>query len=470
MQDSEISTFIACPLLGLTPFRENKSMNTSFLYRPLSYLCRFLPRRRLSRVVVVGLCLQLCFIPELLCGADKHFSVHGLDKENALPRLLPARTVAIEFIKYQSSNVFHYRAIIHDPQHSSTKGITPVELGQSKPIDDAIRAWYKQLSAHAVNQPFEEPDNQKRQGLGSLLSGLLWKKLVPFLRPGDTIIMVPDGDLHFVPWCALPSAKSGGFLLEDFSIALAPSVSRIQRTLSHSEVSMKGALLVGGIDYGAPDSPHKPLPETYEEVLSISRLAGAPAKMMLLAGKEATKQAVIQNLPSYRYVHLATHANYQLDQAPWFSSNVFFAAANPIVAKTNALRSKCSLTPGELMAGVNAFQGVEMVVLSAGGTSLGEVVPGEGSISLPSAFHKNGVRTVVGSLWDVDRNVNKVIMIEMYRNLWTNKLSKLRALQNAQLSFIYGYDRWTGQISERRTRVANPPQTWASFVLSGDWR
>jgi len=132
------------------------------------------------------------------------------------------------------------------------------------------------------------------------------------------------------------------------------------------------------------------------------------------------------------------------------------------------------------------LRAVDLVVLSACETGLGENLPGsgmkaggEGLLGLQRAFHVAGVETLVASLWSVDDDATKVLMTEFYRNLWDNKLGKLAALRQAQLTMLKEYDPATQtlerglksaepQSAERKQRL--PPYYWAAFVLSGDWR
>ena len=77
-------------------------------------------------------------------------------------------------------------------------------------------------------------------------------------------------------------------------------------------------------------------------------------------------------------------------------------------------------------------------------------------------------------------------MVAFYTNLWENKLPKLEALRQAQLTMLREYDAKTGKLrGAGAVRPAAPgrldktweaggkslsPFYWASFVLSGDWK
>ena len=79
------------------------------------------------------------------------------------------------------------------------------------------------------------------------------------------------------------------------------------------------------------------------------------------------------------------------------------------------------------------LRSVELVVLSACETGLGEVAGGEGLLGLQRAFQAAGAKTVVASLWKVDDAVTCDLMKRFYHNLWSKRMSKVEALRDAQL-------------------------------------
>ena len=76
-----------------------------------------------------------------------------------------------------------------------------------------------------------------------------------------------------------------------------------------------------------------------------------------------------------------------------------------------------------------------MVVLSACETGIGKLQRGEGIISLARAFAYAGAKSIVTSLWSVNDQKTKDLMLLFYKNLRKGK-SKSEALREAKLSFI----------------------------------
>jgi CHAT domain-containing protein len=116
---------------------------------------------------------------------------------------------------------------------------------------------------------------------------------------------------------------------------------------------------------------------------------------------------------------------------------------------------------------------VELAVLSACETGLGEVAGGEGVLGLQRAFQVAGARTTITSLWKVDDLATKQLMERFYDNYWRKNLGTLEALREAQLFLLQeGVKRGMVRVEQPKdlTPPRTPPYYWAPFVLAGDWR
>src|SRR5262249_18767782 len=81
-----------------------------------------------------------------------------------------------------------------------------------------------------------------------------------------------------------------------------------------------------------------------------------------------------------------------------------------------------------------ALDPLELAVLSACETGLGEAATREGVVGLQRAFHVAGAHNVVASLWKVDDEATAALMVLFYHHLWQDKQPPLAALRNAQLA------------------------------------
>ena len=95
------------------------------------------------------------------------------------------------------------------------------------------------------------------------------------------------------------------------------------------------------------------------------------------------------------------------------------------------------------------LRGLDLVVLSACQTALGDVVNGEGVFGLQRGFKKAGANSILMSLWEVDDEVTHIFMTEFYR-AWTSGMTKTQAMKKAQAI-----------IQERYP----DPHDWAAFIL-----
>jgi CHAT domain-containing protein len=118
------------------------------------------------------------------------------------------------------------------------------------------------------------------------------------------------------------------------------------------------------------------------------------------------------------------------------------------------------------------LSGVELAVLSACETGLGEVAGGEGLLGLQRAFQVAGAQAVVASLWKIGDEPTRALMARFYENLWRKNQPPAAALREAQLSMLRG-GLWRGVGGIKRETDGPgsdrlPPLYWAAFLLSTD--
>lgn len=145
-----------------------------------------------------------------------------------------------------------------------------------------------------------------------------------------------------------------------------------------------------------------------------------------------------ERMGNTKIIHLATHACISENEE---AGNRIFLEDEPLFIH-------------ELYAMDNQ---AEMVVLSACETGLGELKKGEGVMSLSRAFAYSGVPSTTMSLWSVNDESTKNLMVEYYRQLKDEK-SKHIALANAQKEYLKTAD----------TKTKYHPFYWAAFVHYGD--
>src|SRR5262249_32967210 len=155
------------------------------------------------------------------------------------------------------------------------------------------------------------------------------------------------------------------------------------------------------------------LPATRDEIEQVERLA-RPRKAVIHKGTEADTAHILQSLPKARWAHLATHGFFadpqfrsylQLDASqfrrlaperatagarnPLVLSGLVFAGANQ--PSRDPAHDDGGILTAEVIAGLPLHE-LELAVLSACETGVGEVAGGEGVFGLQRAFHLAGTQ------------------------------------------------------------------------------
>jgi len=364
-----------------------------------------------------------------------------------------------------------------------------------------------------------------RGDAASRLRSSVWGPIAKVL--GDdvqTVYVCPDGALSALPWAALPGAADGHVLLEDYTFAVVPSGPFLLEQLSRpaDKDGAAGVLLaVGGVRYdrdGAPaDKTGRPwpaLPATDRERAGVVAAAGKlpkPPAVVELSGADADVAQLVKDLPAARWAHLATHGFFAAPKSEerehLFRPDDFLMGAkgercgaaerNPLTLSGLVLAGANQpadgdggVLTGEVIAGLD-LDNMDLAVLSACQTGLGEAATGEGVFGLQRAFHSAGTKNVVASLWKVDDEAAAALMNLFYYHLWEKGEPPLEALHHAQLELYRnpqgvpalargrGAVRWDEAVAAVTKPPADPKEAprrpaavkdWAAFVLSGAGR
>jgi CHAT domain-containing protein len=177
-----------------------------------------------------------------------------------------------------------------------------------------------------------------------------------------------------------------------------------------------------------------------------------------LTDNSATEDGFRKYASQYNILHLATHAYTDPDNSN-LSGIIFKVEETDSNLIKNAsfeyvdgkLEHDNILHAYEIQ---NMHLNADLVVLSACETGIGKYQPGEGTMSLARAFKYANCPNIVTSLWKVDDESTKEIMIYFYGNLGKG-MGKADALAEAKRSF-------------RKNHPTASPFYWAPFILVGD--
>jgi CHAT domain-containing protein len=292
----------------------------------------------------------------------------------------------------------------------------------------------------------------KQQALteGDALAGLVFSA-IPEVRNHSNLIIVPDAQLHSVPFAAL--VFGGKRLIETHSIVRVPSASTYvllqRKTPNAPGLSL---LAVGGVRYNADASRIAQqrgykldnLPGSRDEAIAAAdALAGILHDRLLLEGRAATEMAVKQAVRTPRtLIHLGVHgiASDQPDRG----ALVFLPDAS---AGEDGLLEVPEIVQLRLRS--------DLSVLSACDTAVGVVQGQEGVANLSRAFLLGGSRSVVSTLWAIDDAFSATLMRSFYSSL-AQGMSKAAALVAAQRYIV------------QRFPDTAVPWYWAGYMLEGD--
>lgn len=214
------------------------------------------------------------------------------------------------------------------------------------------------------------------------------------------------------------------------------------------------------------------LPATAKEVELIEKLLTSQKYTVNKeTGKDAT-EASFKKLADCKLdiLHIATHGFYwternakhmkmtflhkkgTAEERAMTRSGLFVAGANYVLGGTNIPKGlEDGVLTSREIADVN-LSGVNMVVLSACQTGLGEDAA-DGVFGLQRGFKKAGVHTLVMSFWKVDDNATQILMAEFYKNI-TQGMNRHQALTLAQSTLR--------QIENGKYK---DPYYWAAFIM-----
>lgn len=316
-----------------------------------------------------------------------------------------------------------------------------------QPGDEKLRRIEKPISeVHLVN-PDNETDNKKErlQQLHQLLIQPI-KELLP-IDPESRIIFIPEGELFLVPFPALQNSE-GEYLIEKHTILTIPSIQILDftRQLRNSELgdNFESALVVGN-----PTMPTIPVSELTLDSLENAETEAKAIEDLLktqsLIGSDATKAAIIEQMPNASLIHLATHG--LLNEIKQLGIPGAIALAPPKEDKYDGFLTSEEIMEMKLKA--------QLVVLSACNTGKGEIT-GDGVIGLSRSFIAAGVPSVIVSLWSVPDAPTAELMTEFYQKFTTSERNdKAQALRLAMLKIM----------AQPKYR---DPKNWAAFTLIGE--
>lgn len=388
--------------------------------------------------------------------------------------------IAIEFLDIKERKDTIYYALI-------------LKKGSSVPI---IKRLFASSQLNSV--PFDKYE------FGELYN-LVWRPLENELHNCKKVFFSPSGKLYTIPIEYAINPKSNRAFYDDYHIYRLSSTREIvlARDSTYRQERADGiSLLVGGLDYNYSCNMDKNI---NENIVSSTILRGALSRKSKIRNLPGTKEEILGIIPyvkvlnktkpvviltdsmgtEYNFresvnnrvlnLHVATHGFYlsdkdfsNLDRDSYFLSigkNIRDIEENSLVRSglifagvNNALKGRGVISDYDdgllttLEISMLDFNDVDLVVLSACETGEGDV-SSEGVFGLQRGFKKAGARTLLLSLWPVNDDATKVLMVKFYEQLSLTHDKRL-ALKTAQ-HYLRNYNK--GKYAD--------PMYWAAFII-----
>lgn len=277
------------------------------------------------------------------------------------------------------------------------------------------------------------------------LGEMLWEPLRDRVAGFSELILVPDRILHGLPFAALVDPVDGRFLVEGFTLRMAPSAATYRAAMDRVRPDWSDARLTA-LAVGDP-APAESLSRVYPRLPYAREEAEEVARTfpgsLLLTGDDATAERFLAEMDRFDVLHLATHA--VANSGAPFRSKILFAPS-----PTNHV--------GEVFAEeivARKLSRPQLVVLSACSTAAGHSAELEGTSDLGRAFIAAGVPATLVTQWDVADVVAREFFGRFYTHL-APSVPPAEALRRAQLDLLQSSD----------SRLRNP-SGWAGFQLVG---
>ncbi len=352
-------------------------------------------------------------------------------------------------------------APLHYAVYLRRKGapVRAIDLGPATALEPDVRALRSALSS---------PDGDPAPAAARLYRALL-APVAPWLEGVSRLHLSPDGALNLIPFGALVAAD-GRYAVERWLIRYLSSGRDLLRPRS-SEPPRQPGVVIGAPAFGTPSADaalrFEPLPGAEDEARALGKLL---PRARLLVGAQASEGALAA-LHGPAVLHVATHGFFLSPSA----TGVGFPctrAASLVELNVPERERHPLLMSGLALAGANGgagprqdgvltaleassldLHGTQLLVLSACETGVGDVRQGDGVHGLRRAFAVAGAETQVMSLWKVDDQATRKLMLGYYAGL-RRGAGRVAAMRDVQLAML----------ADPATRH---PFYWAGFIVSG---
>lgn len=417
-----------------------------------------------------------------------------------LTSLIPTGSLLLEFVRFNSmtpNSEPQYSLILCD--HLGLLSIN--DLGPAQAIDTLL-SEYRATNGEIADKKRlpSQSDSLTYARISSSLYRLLLSPVASRLRRYENLIISPDGPLNLLSFAGLIDSE-GKYVVESHTIRYLSAARDLTR-IQDRRVQSAGILAIGDPNFRSDPTlssnldtesgkVHRentstlseawnclnlsqlqaiPLPATRREIEVIRGKWDAASKgpFQELIGDGATEARFVKSAPGKRVIHVATHGYFlpincrlgftaqrqvsTVDNPLLYSGLLFAGCLSKNLAHTDGhddgILSALEVSTMDLT-------GVDLIVLSACETGIGDLSEGEGVYGLRRAFLTAGSKTVVSSLWQVPDMTTAAMLASLYAG--DDERISVR-LANAQRSILKKL---------RAAGLPDHPYSWAAFIAEG---
>lgn len=302
----------------------------------------------------------------------------------------------------------------------------------------SLKEIYKQAQ-------YREGNNARlMRALGRSLYDQLLRPAEKYLNSKKNLMIIPDDELNYLPFEILVDGE-GESLLKKYTITYNYSCAILQNGVTNNQgtqtklgmAPFNEKIMTGGASTGQ-----------WIQLAASGNEIGSLQGTSLL-NKQATKQRFLKDAQNFNIIHLATHA-YANDRDPNQSYILFYPSVPDSV-----LDYKLYL-PEIYNLKLNQTR---LIILSACESGAGELVKGEGLMSLSRAFSYAGCNNIITSMWKADDESTAYISGRLHEYLQKN-YSIAAALQQARLDYL---------ADDRISSARKLTGYWAHLRLTGNF-
>jgi CHAT domain-containing protein len=263
----------------------------------------------------------------------------------------------------------------------------------------------------------------------------------------ETLVFVLNEGFQKVPMAALYDGKQ--YAIEKYGIALVPSLQLIDpKPLKREQIKILAAGVSEQIQVGG-----ETFPALINVIKEIDQIEATFPNSQRLLNQEFTATTFQEQIKKsvFPVIHLATHGLFSSDP-----EKTFIITGD---GKTIDIEQLSDF----LKAGETRVP--ELLVLSACETATGDE---RAVLGLAGVAVRSQVRSTLATLWPVGDATTAEFMTKFYQGLKDPKMTKLDALQQAQISL---FDSVKVNLASKNIQELPPhPYYWAPYILLGNWQ